>query len=34
MGWRSPKKGIVKGVWCKGQKNSRVKDMVIGPGNP
>ena len=34
MGRRSPKKGINKWGWCKGQQTSKVKDMIIGPGKP
>ena len=34
IGQRSPKKGISKWGWCKGQQTPKVKDMVIGLGKP
>ena len=34
MSWRSPKKGISKWGWCKGQQTPKVKNMVIGQGKP
>jgi len=34
MGWKSPKKGINKGGWRKGQQTPKVKDIVIGLGKP
>ena len=32
MGRKSPKKGISKWGWCKGQQTPKVKDIVIGLG--
>ena len=34
MSRRSPKKGISKWGWCKGQQTPKVKNMVIGQGKP
>ena len=34
MSRRSPKKGLSKWGWCKGQQTPKVKDMVIGLEKP